>query len=50
MLPPARSTRVSADMAKRLVRRLTQWEIEPIVHQVNALREAVIASLEQRDR
>jgi len=31
------------------VRRLTGWEIDPLVWQVNAVREATIAALE-RDR
>ncbi|MDQ1648081.1 MAG: D-inositol-3-phosphate glycosyltransferase [Frankiaceae bacterium] len=49
-LPPATSARFSAAIVKKTIRRLTGWEIDPVVHQVNALREAVIVSLEQRDR
>lgn len=48
-LPPTTSARLSAALVKRTIRRLTGWEIDPVVQQVNALREAVIASLEQRD-
>jgi hypothetical protein len=47
-LPPASSARLSAHLVKRTVRRLTGWQLEPVVHQVNALRDAVIAALEQR--
>jgi hypothetical protein len=34
---------------KRIVRRLTAWQIDPIVGQVNRLREAVVVALEQAD-
>jgi hypothetical protein len=47
-LPPASSTRLSAHLVKSTVRRLTGWQLEPVVHQVNALRDAVIAALDQR--
>ncbi len=48
-LPSPASTRFSARLVKGVVRRLTGWEIDPLVWQVNAVREATIAALE-RDR
>ncbi len=43
------SARPGASTLKRLVRRLTAWEIDPLVHQVNKLRDAAIASTERTD-
>lgn len=40
------SPRPGATMVKRVIRRLTQWELDPIVRQVNALQRAVVESLE----
>ncbi|MEO6468849.1 MAG: hypothetical protein ABIP21_07090 [Acidimicrobiia bacterium] len=48
-LPAPVSLRPGASVLKRLVRRLTAWQIDPIVGQVNRLREALIATLEQGD-
>lgn len=41
------SPRPGATIVKRLIRRLTQWELDPIVGQVNALQRAVVESLER---
>lgn len=41
-LPSATSARPGVGALKRLVRRLTAWEVDPIVHQVNKLRNASI--------
>ena len=48
-LPAPVSLRPGASVLKRLVRRLTAWQIDPIVGQVNRLREALLAALEQVD-
>ena len=48
-LPAPVSLRPGASLLKRLVRRLTAWQIDPIVGQVNRLREALVATLEQGD-
>lgn len=40
--PPPTSRRLLGRLAKRFVRRLTAWEIEPLVTQVNELRRAMI--------
>ena len=45
-LPPASSARPGAGLMKRLVRRLTAWELDPVVHQVNRLHKATIQALE----
>lgn len=47
-LPPPVSLRPGMSVAKRLVRRLTAWQIEPIVAQLNRLREALVEALEAR--
>jgi hypothetical protein len=44
-MPSVTSTRSLAAFVKRLVRRLTAWEVDPVVQQVNMLREATIESL-----
>ena len=46
-LPPTSSHRASAAFVKRMVRRLTAWEVEPVVGQVNALRAATVEALEE---
>ena len=46
-IPAPKSARPGATMLKRLVRRLTAWELDPVVHQVNALRDATIKALER---
>ncbi len=48
-LPAPVSLRPGASIGKRLVRRLTAWQIDPIVGQVNRLREALVTALEQVD-
>jgi hypothetical protein len=32
---------------KRVAWKMTAWEIEPIIHQINALREAAIKGIER---
>jgi hypothetical protein len=34
---------------KRIIRRLTAWEVDPLVEQVNRLRDALIESAERHD-
>ncbi len=46
-LPAGRSRRSSAALVQRLVRRLTAWQLEPLVVQVNALRAATLEALER---
>lgn len=41
------SPRPGATLVKRLIRRITQWELDPIVRQVNALQRAMVESLER---
>ena len=48
-LPAPVSLRPGASVMKRVVQRLTAWQIDPIVGQVNRLREALVESLEQVD-
>ena len=45
--PPATSTRPGVSLLKRLVRRATGWQVDPLVAQVNALREVTIQALER---
>jgi glycosyltransferase involved in cell wall biosynthesis len=45
--PPATSARPGAALLKRLQRRLTGWQIDPLVAQVNRLREAAIETAER---
>lgn len=45
-LPPPVSGRPGASVLKRLVRRLTAWQLDPIVHQVNHLQHALVDALE----
>ena len=44
--PAPISGRPGAGLLKRLTRRLIGWEIDPIVHQVNSLRDATIQAIE----
>ncbi len=44
-LPEARSARPGASSLKRVVRRLTAWQIDPIVGQVNRLQQALIDAM-----
>ena len=50
VLPPPVSGRPGVSSIKRLVRRLTAWEVDPVVDQVNRLREALIESAESQPR
>ncbi|MDX6257129.1 MAG: D-inositol-3-phosphate glycosyltransferase [Frankiales bacterium] len=45
--PAAVSARRGASTFKRLVRRATAWEVDPVIHQVNALRDAVVQAIEE---
>jgi glycosyltransferase involved in cell wall biosynthesis len=52
-LPAPTSARPGVSLVKRLLRRATAWQVDPLVAQVNALREVTIQALErsaQRDR
>lgn len=44
--PAATSARPGAAAAKRLVRRLTGWELEPLAHQLQALHSATVRAIE----
>jgi glycosyltransferase involved in cell wall biosynthesis len=44
-MPAPRSARPGASSLKRLVRRLTAWQIDPIIGQVNRLQQATIDAL-----
>lgn len=46
VLPPPNSARPGAGLAKRVIRRLTAWQIDPVVDQVNRLQQAAIQALE----
>lgn len=45
-LPAATSNRPLAGLVKRAVRRLTAWEVDPVVDQLNALRMAAVEAVE----
>jgi glycosyltransferase involved in cell wall biosynthesis len=45
--PAAVSGRRGASTFKRMVRRATAWEVDPVIHQVNALRDAVVQAIEE---
>jgi glycosyltransferase involved in cell wall biosynthesis len=45
-LPLPASARFGAGVTKRLVRRLTAWELQPIVEQVNVLQRAAVEAAE----
>jgi glycosyltransferase involved in cell wall biosynthesis len=45
-LPPPTSARPLAGTAKRFVRRLTWWELDPLVRHVNALQRSVLDALD----
>ena len=47
--PQPASARPGAAVMKRVVRRLTSWEIDPVVHQINRLRQATLDALEPPD-
>jgi hypothetical protein len=44
-MPEARSARPGASGLKRLVRRVTAWQVDPIIGQVNRLQQATIDAL-----
>ncbi len=46
-MPEARSARPGASLMKRVVRRLTAWQIDPIIGQVNRLQQATIDTVSQ---
>ncbi len=48
-IPVPESARPGAAPLKRLVRRATAWEVDPVVAQVNALQHAMIEALEGLD-
>jgi hypothetical protein len=48
-LPTAVSNRPGASFGKRVVRRLTAWQIDPIVAQLNRMRDALVEAFEQDD-
>jgi glycosyltransferase involved in cell wall biosynthesis len=49
-VPAPISARPGVSLLKRLVRRATAWQIDPLVAQVNALRQATMEALEQSAR
>jgi glycosyltransferase involved in cell wall biosynthesis len=46
-VPAPTSAKPGVSLLKRLVRRATAWQVDPLVAQVNALREATIQALER---
>lgn len=46
-LPAPVSPRPGATPLKRVIQRLTRWELEPLVRQINELQRAAVESLEQ---
>ena len=46
-LPPATAHRASGALVKRVVRRLTAWQLEPVVGRLNALQAATVEALER---
>jgi hypothetical protein len=46
-VPAPTSARPGVSLLKWLVRRATAWQVDPLVAQVNALREATIQALER---
>lgn len=46
-LPPTTSISPVAALLKKLVRRLTAWQMDPMVHHVNRLRQASIQAIEE---
>ena len=49
-VPAPTSARPGVSLLKRLVRRVTAWQTDPLVAQVNALRQATIEALEHSAR
>jgi glycosyltransferase involved in cell wall biosynthesis len=46
-IPAPVSARPGASLLKSIVRRLTAWEVDPIVHQVNRLQQAMVDATER---
>lgn len=46
-VPDPTSARLWAAPVKRLVRRLTAWELDPLVHQINSVQAAAVAAIER---
>lgn len=46
-VPEAARVRRARAVVKRVVRRLSAWQVEPVAHQVNQLRSATLESLER---
>ena len=49
-LPEPHSVRPGVSFVKRAVRKMTRWEIDPIVGQLNRLQQVVVEALEEPDR
>ncbi len=49
VLPAPVSARPGVSAVKRVIRRLTAWQVDPVVDQVNRLRQALIESAESRE-
>jgi glycosyltransferase involved in cell wall biosynthesis len=49
VLPVAASTNATAARVKRVVRKLTAWQLEPVVGQLNALQAATVDALDRAD-
>ena len=47
-MPEARSARPGASALKRMIRRLTAWQVDPIIKQVNQLQQAAIEAVADR--
>ncbi len=47
-MPDARSARPGASALKRVVRRLTAWQMDPLIKQVNQLQQAAIEAVADR--
>ncbi len=47
VLPSVASSRSSATLVKRVVQRLTAWQLEPMIREVNALRAATVEAVER---
>ena len=47
--PSPASSRLSAEVVKRAIRKLTAWEIDPVVHQLNIVHDTAARALERDD-
>ena len=50
VLPDSASTRPGASTVQRIVRRLTRWQVDPIVARVNQMRATLIDEFETLER